>query len=191
VIDGGTTNKAFLLDLLDRPEVRAGEFDTTWLDTMMAGGYTPPRRLDVALLATAVEAHDAHVERQRDRLFSSAERGRPEVGHETWYQVDVRAGGQSYRLRVARTRAARYRVVLDGSPEGAAVDVDVERSGRFERRLTVQAGGVAGASRCCPWRRARTTWSRWTARCTGFPAARPGWSAPGTGHGGRRTGVRR
>jgi len=142
VIDGGTTNKAFLLDLLDRPEVRAGEFDTTWLDTMMAGGYTPPRRLDVALLATAVEAHDAHVERQRDRLFSSAERGRPEVGHETWYQVDVRAGGQSYRLRVARTRAARYRVVLDGSPEGAAVDVDVERSGRFERRLTVQAGGV-------------------------------------------------
>ena len=27
VIDGGTTNKAFLLDLLDRPEVLNGEFD--------------------------------------------------------------------------------------------------------------------------------------------------------------------
>ncbi|WP_028933361.1 carboxyl transferase domain-containing protein [Pseudonocardia spinosispora] len=141
VIDGGTTNKAFLLDLLDRPEVRSGELDTTWLDTMMADGYTPPRRLDVALLATAVEAHDAHVQRQRDRLFSSAERGRPEVGHETWHQVDVRAAGQAYRLRVARTRGNRYRVVLDDR----AVDVDVESTGRFERRLTVNGPtGVGG-----------------------------------------------
>ncbi|HLU54435.1 MAG TPA: carboxyl transferase domain-containing protein [Pseudonocardia sp.] len=133
VVDGGTTNKAFLLDLLDRPEVRSGELDTTWLDTMMAGGYEPPRRLDVALLATAVEAQDAHVARQRERLFASAERGRPEVGHETWYQVDVRAAGESYRLRVAQSRGTRYHVELDGK----AVDVDVERTGRFERKLTV------------------------------------------------------
>ncbi|HTK63923.1 MAG TPA: carboxyl transferase domain-containing protein [Pseudonocardia sp.] len=133
VINGGTTNKAFLLDLLDRPEVRTGELDTTWLDAMMADGYTPPRRLEVALLATAIEAHTAHVARQRDRLFTSAERGRPEVGHETWHQIDVRADGQSYRLAVACSRPSRYRVELDG----AAVDVDVERSGRFERRLTV------------------------------------------------------
>ncbi|TQM38282.1 carboxyl transferase domain-containing protein [Pseudonocardia cypriaca] len=133
VIDGGTTNKAFLLDLLDRPEVREGRLDTTWLDTMMAGGYEPPRRLDVALLATAVEAQDAHVARQRERLFASAERGRPEVGHETWYQVDVRAAGESYRLRVAQSRGNRYHVELDGK----AVDVDAERTGRFERKLTV------------------------------------------------------
>lgn len=135
VIDGGTTNKAFLLDLLDRPEVLQGDTDTTWLDTMMAGGYAPPRRLDVALLATAVEAQDAHVARQLDRLFTSAERGRPEVGAEPWHQVDVRAAGQSYRLRVAQVRGSRYRVVLDD----ASVEVTSERIGRFERRLT--AGG--------------------------------------------------
>ena len=143
VIEGGTTNKSFLLDILDRPEVRTGELDTTWLDTMMADGYTPPRRLDVALLATAVEAQDAHVARQRERLFASAERGRPEVGHETWHQVDVRAGGQSYRMRVAQSRSDRYHVeIVDtagGSPT-AAVDVDVERTGRFERKLVV--GGL-------------------------------------------------
>jgi acetyl-CoA carboxylase carboxyltransferase component/biotin carboxyl carrier protein len=110
-----------------------GEVDTTWLDTMMAQGYTPPRRLDIALLATAVEAQDAHVARQLDRLFASAERGRPEVGAETWHQVDVRAAGQSYRLQVAQIRTSRYRVVLDGR----SVDVTAERTGRFERRLTV------------------------------------------------------
>ncbi len=133
VIDGGSTNKAFLLDLLDRPELRTGELETTWLDSMMAAGYTPPRRLDVALLATAVQSHDGHVARQQERLFTSAERGRPEVTYETWHQTDVTAAGQSYRLRVARTRSGRYRVDLDGT----TVDVDVERSGRFERRLTV------------------------------------------------------
>jgi acetyl/propionyl-CoA carboxylase alpha subunit/acetyl-CoA carboxylase carboxyltransferase component len=133
VIRGGTTNKAFLLDLLARPEFICGEVDTSWLDTMMADGYAPPQRLDVALLATAVEAYDAHAGRQQARLFTSAERGRPEVGHETWYQVDVRADGQAYRLRVSRCGPVRYRVELDGH----AVDVDVERYGRFERRLAV------------------------------------------------------
>ncbi|GAA2547356.1 ATP-binding protein [Pseudonocardia hydrocarbonoxydans] len=133
VIDGGTTNKAFLIDLLGRPEIVSGDTDTTWLDGLMAAGYTPPQRLDVALLATAVEAQEAHVARQRERLFASAERGRPEVGHDTWYQVDVRAGGESYRLHVAQSRGTRYRVLLDGTP----LDVDTERTGRFERKLTV------------------------------------------------------
>jgi len=141
VIAGGTTNKAFLLDLLDRPEILAGAADTTWLDTMMADGYVPPRRLDIALLATGVEAQEAHVARQLERLFTSAERGRPEVGAETWYQVDVRAAGQAYRIRVAQLRRAHYRVVLDGdaTDPDQSVDVRAERMGRFERRLT--AGG--------------------------------------------------
>ena len=100
---------------------------------MMADGYAPPRRTDVALLAAAIEAQDAHVARQRERLFASAERGRPEVGHEAWHQVDVRVGGESYRLRVAQSRGGRYHVELDGK----AVDVEAERTGRFERKLTV------------------------------------------------------
>ena len=142
VIEGGTTNKAFLIDLLGRPEIISGNTDTTWLDSLMAAGYAPPQRLDVALLATAVEAQEAHVARQRERLFASAERGRPEVGHDTWYQVDVRAGGESYRLQVAQPRGTRYRVRFDvptaaGGSSSTVLDVDTERTGRFERRLSV------------------------------------------------------
>src|SRR6516164_6170101 len=118
VIKGGTTNKGFLLDLLDRPEFVRGEVDTTWLDTMMADGYAPPRRVDVALLATAFEAYDAHAQRQQDRLFASAERGRPEVGHETWHQADVRIGAEAYKLRVSRPGPSRYRVELAGNEHG-------------------------------------------------------------------------
>ena len=137
VIKGGTTNKGFLLDLLNRPEFVRGEVDTTWLDTMMADGYAPPRRIDVALLATAFEAYEAHARRQQDWLFTSAERGRPEVGHETWHQADVRVGSQAYKLRVSRPRPARYRVEVAGNEHGRAVEVDVERSGRFELTLGV------------------------------------------------------
>jgi acetyl/propionyl-CoA carboxylase alpha subunit/acetyl-CoA carboxylase carboxyltransferase component len=137
VIKGGTTNKGFLLDLLNRPEFVRGEVDTTWLDTMMADGYAPPRRIDVALLATAVEAYEAHARRQQDWLFTSAERGRPEVGHETWHQADVRVGSQAYKLRVSRPRPARYRVEVAGDEQSRAVEVDVERSGRFELTLGV------------------------------------------------------
>ena len=137
VIKGGTTNKGFLLDLLNRPEFVRGEVDTTWLDTMMADGYAPPRRIDVALLATAFEAYEAHARRQQDWLFTSAERGRPEVGHETWHQADVRVGSQAYKLRVSRPRPARYRVELAGDEQSRAVEVDVERSGRFELTLGV------------------------------------------------------
>src|SRR5437763_10045579 len=133
VIQGGTTSKAFLLDLLDRPEFVRGEIDTTWLDTMMAEGYAPPLRVDVALLATAFEAYEAHERRQQDRLFTSAERGRPEVGHETRHQVDVRVGGEAYKLGVSRCRPVRYHVDLDDR----SVEVDVDRAGRFEIRLAV------------------------------------------------------
>jgi acetyl-CoA carboxylase carboxyltransferase component/biotin carboxyl carrier protein len=100
---------------------------------MMAEGYAPPLRVDVALLATAFEAYEAHQRRQLDRLFTSAERGRPEVGHETRHQVDVRVGGEAYKLGVSRCRPIRYHVDLDGR----SVEVDVDRSGRFELRLAV------------------------------------------------------
>ena len=42
VVDGGTTNRSFLLDLLERPEVRAGDIDTSWLDRLTAAdGHVP------------------------------------------------------------------------------------------------------------------------------------------------------
>src|SRR6202023_675720 len=59
--------------------------------------------------------------------------GRPEVGHEPGHQAEVGVGSQAYQFRVSRPRPSRYRVQLDGR----AVQVDVERSGRFELSLGV------------------------------------------------------
>ena len=54
VVDGGSTNKAFLLDLLARPEVQSGEVSTGWLDQITA--EPPPARPlgDVAVIAAAI-----------------------------------------------------------------------------------------------------------------------------------------
>ena len=50
VIEGGATNRGFLLDLLDREEFRSGDFDNTWLDQLAAsGGTTSDRFAHVAL----------------------------------------------------------------------------------------------------------------------------------------------
>ena len=60
VIDGGTTNKSFLLDLLDRDEVISASADTGWLDRTGAGAASGPTPLaDIALIAAAVDAYEA------------------------------------------------------------------------------------------------------------------------------------
>ena len=55
VIEDGTTNQGFLLGLLGRPELRAGEVDTGWLDRLQAqGDVEPVRHADAALVQAAI-----------------------------------------------------------------------------------------------------------------------------------------
>jgi acetyl/propionyl-CoA carboxylase alpha subunit len=62
VIEGGTTNQGFLLALLDRPEVRSGDVDTTWLDRLhLSGEIASVEHADVALLQAGDRA-----QRRRD-----------------------------------------------------------------------------------------------------------------------------
>src|SRR5512140_927936 len=44
ILRGGTTNKAFLLDLLDREELRSGRLDVRFLDRLLARGEQTSRR---------------------------------------------------------------------------------------------------------------------------------------------------
>jgi acetyl/propionyl-CoA carboxylase alpha subunit/acetyl-CoA carboxylase carboxyltransferase component len=137
VVRGATTNKAMLLDLLDRPEMIAGTADTGWLDRLVASdGHILTRHADVALLATAVEIYDAEQRLERTGFYSTATRGRPQASHEIGRTVDLRHRGQAYRLAVAQTAPRRYQIGADGT----MVDVDVEPL-RFARRLVI--GGEA------------------------------------------------
>jgi acetyl/propionyl-CoA carboxylase alpha subunit/acetyl-CoA carboxylase carboxyltransferase component len=140
LVRGGTTNKAFLLDLLNRPEMIGGGVDTGWLDRFVASeGHILTRHADVALLAAAIETYDSEQELERGGFYADASRGRPRASHEIGRTFDLGHRGQSYRLAVAQTGPRRYKIEVDA----ASVDLQVEPLGRFARRFAIGAGAFA------------------------------------------------
>ncbi|MFD6673696.1 carboxyl transferase domain-containing protein [Rhodococcus zopfii] len=134
VLDGGTTTKSFLLELLDRSEVVDATADTGWLDRTGAGTATGPSRVaDVALIATAIDVYDADEARERSAFLTSARGGRPRAGHTVGRKIELSYQGQAYELFVGQVGPHRYRVET-GSGEQ---DVDVDRLGDYESRVTV------------------------------------------------------
>ncbi len=135
VVDGGTTNQGFLLELLGRPEVRAGDVDTTWLDRLhLSGEIVPVRHADVALLQAAIELAEAETTADRARFYAFARRGRPQTSAGLTRPVDLRQRGQSYHLAVAQVAPGCHRVTVDGE----VIEVRVQRLGTHERRLELR-----------------------------------------------------
>ena len=138
VVDGGTTNVGFLLDLLSRPEVRSGEVDTGWLDRLQLRGETvPARHAEVALLAAAVELADAQTAVDRATFYAFARRGRPEAQAPAAREIELRHRGQRYRVRISEVGPRLYRVTLDGN----SVEVSAKHLGPHERLLRLGGHG--------------------------------------------------
>ncbi len=133
VIQGGASNKSFLLELLSRVEVQRGKAHTGWLDHLAASGEHVTRRYaDVALLQAAIEAYDAQLAVERTQFYASAVRGRPQVHSEVGRTSELRYRGLSYSPKTYRLGPQRYRVEVDGS----RIDAHIDRLGRFEYWLT-------------------------------------------------------
>jgi acetyl/propionyl-CoA carboxylase alpha subunit/acetyl-CoA carboxylase carboxyltransferase component len=135
VVEGGTTNKSFLLGLLSTTEVRTGRVDNRWLDRLTATGDHLPAPDPVGLLVAAVEAYDAEHEVAQTTFRAQAARGRPENPDEVGHSVNLRYRGQPYRLHVYLTAPGTYRVVCDGQ----VADLNVQHINEFER--VVSAAG--------------------------------------------------
>jgi len=134
VIDGGTTNKSFVLALLAREEVIAGTADTAWLDRIGSDGVIGlPAHADVALYGVAIDAYAREEAAEREAFLASARGGRPQADHAIGRSVELRYRGVPYKLMVHQLAPARYRV----SVAGTSAEVGVERQGRFTYRLTV------------------------------------------------------
>ncbi|MFI1386077.1 carboxyl transferase domain-containing protein [Embleya sp. NPDC020886] len=139
IIEGGATNKSFVLDLLDQPEVIDASADTGWIDRVRAEGrLVTHRHSAIALAAAAIEAYQDEEEISRQRLISTAHGGRPQVQHESGRPLDLKLRGVGYRVSVARVGDRRFRVAIFGGG-GAAhpADVEVERFDTHSGRIVV------------------------------------------------------
>jgi acetyl/propionyl-CoA carboxylase alpha subunit len=133
VLRGGASTKGFLLDLVQRPEMREAAIDVGWLDRVaVRGDRGPQRNADVALVHAAIEAYEAELALERAQFYAAAAQGRPQVGAEVGRNVELSYQGNDYTFRVRRLGMQRYRVEAAGQP----IDVSLEPLGRAEYRLT-------------------------------------------------------
>ncbi|MCD2193448.1 ATP-grasp domain-containing protein [Actinomycetospora endophytica] len=153
VIEGGVSNKSFLLDLLHRPEVIDGTADTGWIDRVRAeGGLAEERHAGTALVAAAVEAYESEELLDVSRLLETARGGRPYVQHRVSRPFELTLRGHGHRLEVSRVGARRFRVTVDdeGGPHELHAEVhplDAHHSrlvlgGRTHRVLSATHGPV-------------------------------------------------
>ncbi|RSM74316.1 fused acetyl/propionyl-CoA carboxylase subunit alpha/methylmalonyl-CoA decarboxylase subunit alpha [Actinoplanes sp. ATCC 53533] len=138
IIEGGATNKSFVLDLLDQPEVIDASADTGWIDRVRAEGrLVNHRNSAVALAAAAIEAYQDEEEISRHRLLATAHGGRPQVQHESGRPLDLKLRGVGYRVSVARIGQQRFRVGVSGGGDLHPADVEVERFDAYSGRIVV------------------------------------------------------
>ncbi len=133
VLDGGTTNKSFLLELLDKPELIDGSADTGWLDRQGPRSVAPSAVAHVALIAAAIEFYDTQEANEREAFLRSARGGRPRTSHAMSRDVELSYQGQAYTLSVSQTGPSNFRIAADGVDLEASID----RLGAFGSRITL------------------------------------------------------
>src|SRR5689334_447873 len=138
VIEGGSTNKSFILDLLDQPEVIDGSADTGWIDRVRAEGrLVSHRHSGVALVAAGIEGYEDEEAVERTRLLETSRGGRPQVQHRTGRAIDLKLRGTAYKVTVWRIGPHRFRVLIAAGATEQTVDADLDRLDEYTSRITI------------------------------------------------------
>eukprot|EP00899_Mesostigma_viride_P021062 jgi/Mesvir1/28958/Mv17735-RA.1 len=134
-VAGGQTNKAFLMQLLETPEVQSSNHDNTWLDKLYGRGekISGATRGDVALLQAAIVMYNKEKELAKKRFFTSAARGRPAVNEKVGQTVQFAYQGETYEMKVRQVGLTNYEITVDER----TVAVDVENLGRAGYKLLI------------------------------------------------------
>ncbi len=138
IIEGGSTNKSFVLDLLAQPELVDGSADTGWIDRVRTEGRLySHRHAGVALVAAAIEAYEEEEQVERQRLLETAHGGRPQARHEVGRAIDLKLRGVAHRVTVARIGPHRFRVGVGAAGSVQTVDAELERLDAYAGQLVI------------------------------------------------------
>ncbi|HET7892008.1 MAG TPA: carboxyl transferase domain-containing protein [Candidatus Sulfotelmatobacter sp.] len=129
VVDGGSSNKSFLLQMLAREEVQRGDVTVGWLDRIAAEGlHVSKKHADVALVQAAIDAYEAENAIEQAQFYASAARGRPFVRSEIGRTVALRYGRHLYSMKTHRVGPQDYRIEVDG----VRIQSHIDRLDKFE-----------------------------------------------------------
>jgi acetyl/propionyl-CoA carboxylase alpha subunit/acetyl-CoA carboxylase carboxyltransferase component len=138
VIEGGSTNKSFVLDLLNEPAVIDGSADTGWIDrTRAEGGLISHRHAGIALIAAAIDAYEVAETAERQHFLATAHGGRPQARHRPGRNIELKLRGAGYRLSVAQLGPRRFRIGLQDKEKFRRVDARIQRLDEHTSRLEV------------------------------------------------------
>lgn len=112
VVEDGTTNKAFLLELLEHPSFVDGSANTSWLDgAVERGELINPAWSFEALTVAAILEYRRQWKADLQRFFAQVQNGIPQdVPQPLGRQVHLRLREQSYALSVYALGNGQYRV---------------------------------------------------------------------------------
>jgi len=119
LVEKGATNKGYLLELLEAPELVEGGVDTRWLDryneSRAERAATAPAEARDTLVAAAILSYQRTRGSLRYAFYSDPTNiSEQRVGTSEGQQVDLSFGGEPYRMMVYAIGSWRYRVHLDG-----------------------------------------------------------------------------
>ncbi|MDO5682037.1 MAG: carboxyl transferase domain-containing protein, partial [Propionibacteriaceae bacterium] len=142
VIDGGATNKSFISELLNAPEVVRGEpvwADTGWIDRVREEGRLgADRHAGIALVAAAIQNY---VEAERGEIttfLATASGGRPQPRHETGQAVELKLGATSFVTTVHQSGPGHFTVTVAGDGiEPRTLAARLQRIDDVHSRITV------------------------------------------------------
>jgi acetyl/propionyl-CoA carboxylase alpha subunit/acetyl-CoA carboxylase carboxyltransferase component len=138
-INGGTTNRSFLVSLLGEKDVISARADTGWVDRMHADGLlgAQPHRA-LALATAAILTYQDGEDAAREQFLSSARGGRPELTDQFTESARLVVSDVPYTVTVTRAGPTRYRVVFGDLPERAnelRVDIGWSRGRTWELQI--------------------------------------------------------
>ncbi len=135
VLREGTSNRAFLMEMLSREEIKRSDVDIGWLDRLAARNeHVSRKHAEIALLQAAIEAYESERRVEQAQFYASALRGRPELRSEVGHRIELRCREHSYPLTIYRLGLRQYRLEADGSQ----IEAQLDHVGRFEYWLTTQ-----------------------------------------------------
>ena len=133
MIEGGATNKGYLLGVLSDTEYIQGGVDVGWLDRRSEQRTGQGLHSSPALIAAAVLAYQRDRKLARLNFYADPSNINPaNVPKSEGQEIDLSYKGEQYRLDVFAIGSWRYRVYLDDQ----VVAVSLTEQGGHRAQLT-------------------------------------------------------